>query len=67
MSFVSFRTHSFKDKTFLLPVHLFKLIMNGLYLTSTGFISIRVVLTMHGSWFRKRNFVAKYPLKPNKQ
>ena len=46
MYFVSFGTHIFGDKTMQLPVHLSKLIMNG-YLSSTGFKSIRVGLTMH--------------------
>ena len=31
--------------------------MNGLYLSSTGFKSIRVGLTLHGSSFKDRNFV----------
>ena len=43
MSFVSFRTHIFGDKTLQLPVHFSKLIMNGYYLTSTAPKSIRVV------------------------
>ena len=49
MSFVSFETHIFGDKTFQLRVHLFKLIMKGSYLSSAArFISINLDLTMHG-------------------
>ena len=51
MSFVSFKTHIFGDKILQLPVNLFKLIMNGEYLSSKGFISIRVSLFMRGSSF----------------
>ena len=50
MTFVSFGMHIFGDKTLQLPVHLFKLIMNGSYLSSLGLI--RVGLTMHGSSFK---------------
>ena len=49
MSFVSFRTHIFGDKTLRLLIHLFKLITNRSYLSSTGFKSIRVGLTVHSS------------------
>ena len=52
MTFVSFGMHIFGDKTLQLPVHLFKLIMNGSYLSSLGLILIRVGLTMHGSSFK---------------
>ena len=65
MSFVSFGTHIFGDKTLQLPAHLFKLITNGQYLSSTEFISIRVSLTMHGSSFKNRHLVAKKLLKLN--
>ena len=57
MSFVSFGTHNFGDKTLQIQVHLFKLIMNGEYLSSTGFISTTVGLKMHGSSFKNRHFV----------
>ena len=39
--------------------------MNGKYLTSAGFILIIVALTMHGSSFENRQFVAKDSLKLN--
>ena len=42
--------------------------MNGQYLSSLGFILIRVALTMHGSVFKNRHFIrshAKDSLKPN--
>ena len=48
-----------------LLVHLSKLIMNEQYLTSTGFKSIRVGLTIHGSSFKNRHFVAKDSVKLN--
>ena len=57
MSFVSFGRHISRDQTLDFAVHLFKLIMNGSYLSSTGFISIIVGLTMHGSAFKSRHFV----------
>ena len=47
MSFVSFGTHNFGDKTLQLPLQLFELMMNK-YLSSKGFISAGVGLTMHG-------------------
>ena len=47
----------FGDKALQHPVHLFKLIMNGLYLSSTGFILTRAGLTMHKSSFTNRHFV----------
>ena len=65
MSFVSFGTRIFGDKTLPLPIHLFKLIMNGYYLSSLGFISIRVGLTIHGSSFKIRHLVAEEILKLN--
>ena len=52
-------------KTFQLPVHLFKVIMNEYYLSSLGFISIVLGLTMHGSSSKNRHFVANYLLKLN--
>ena len=58
-SFVSFGTHIFDDKTLELPVHISKLIINGQYLSSTGFKLIRVGLTMHGSTFEDRHLVGK--------
>ena len=51
ISLNSFGTNIFGDKTLKVLVHLFKLIMND-YLSSTGFKSIRVCLTMHGSSFQ---------------
>ena len=68
MSFVSFGTHIFGNKTLQLPMHLFKLIMNGKYLSSTVSYQIRVGLTRHGSSFKNRHFVqscAKDSLKLN--
>ena len=56
MSFVSFGTHIFLDKTLQLPVRLFKLIMNGYYLSSAWFISVIVGVIMHDSLFKKRHF-----------
>ena len=47
MSFVSFGTHIFGNKTLQTPVHLLKLIINEKYLSST----------MHGSSFQNRYFV----------
>ena len=58
MSFVSFGTHIFGDKTLQFPVHLFKLIMNGQYASSTWSISIIVGINMHGSSIHNRHFVA---------
>ena len=43
MSLVSFGTYPSGDKTLLFPVHLFKLIVNGQYLSSTLFTPIRAV------------------------
>ena len=63
MSFVSFETHIFGDKTLQLPVYLYKLITNGSFLSSVGFISKRVCQIMHGSSFENRRFVAKDSLK----
>ena len=40
--------------------------MNGSYISSIGFKSIRVGLPMHGSSFNDRHFVAKEYLKLNK-
>ena len=57
MSFAFFGSHVFGNKRLQLPVHLFKLIMNGYYLSSAGFISIRVGLTMHVSSFKNRHLV----------
>ena len=57
MSFVSFGTHIFGDKTLQTPVHLLKLIINEKYLSSLRFISVIVALTMHGSSFQNRYFV----------
>ena len=57
MSFVSFGTHICGEKTLQLPVNLFKLIMNGYYLSSLGFIPIRVGLTIHGSSFKNSHLV----------
>ena len=59
MSFVSFGTRIVGDMTLQLPVHLLKLILTEQYLGSTGFISIRVDLTMHGSSFKDRHFLLK--------
>ena len=59
MYFVSFGTHIFGDKTLQIPAHLFKLIMNGQYLSSTGFMLIRIGLTMNDSSFKNRHLVAK--------
>ena len=67
MSFVSFGTHNFGDKTLQLPLQLFELMMNK-YLSSEGFISAGVGLTMHGSSLENRHFVqsrAKDSLKLN--
>ena len=66
MSFVSFRTHIFGDKTLRVLIHLFKLITNRSYLSSTGFKSIRVGLTVHSSEFKNGNFVPKEIVKLNK-
>ena len=52
MPFVSFGTYIFGDKRLQLPLHLSKQIMNGYYLSSTGFKLIRVGLTRHGSSFK---------------
>ena len=65
MFFFCFGTHIFEDKTSQLPLQLFKLNMNGQYLSSTGFKSIKVGLTMQGSSFKNRHFVAKELLKLN--
>ena len=51
-----FGTEIFGDKALQLPLHLSKLIMNGYHSSSIGFKSIG--LTMHGSSFRDRHFVA---------
>ena len=59
MCFVFFGIHIFGDKTLQLPLHLSKLIMNGKNLSSTQFKSTRVALTIHGSSFKYRHFVAK--------
>ena len=42
-----------------------RVIMNWEYLSSKGFISIRVGLTIHGSSFKNRHLVAKDSLKLN--
>ena len=50
--FVLLGTHIFVDKTLpelQQPIHSSRLTMNGLYLSSKGFKSIIVGLTMHGS------------------
>ena len=65
ISFVSFGTHTFGDRALNLFAHVFKLIMNGYYLSSTGNILIRVGLIMHGSPFKNRHFAAKDLLKLN--
>ena len=65
MSFVSFISHVFGDKPLQLSVRLFRLMMNGWYLNSTGFILIRVGLTRHDSSFKNKHFVAKDLLKLN--
>ena len=68
MSFVSFGTHVFGDKTLQIPLHLFQLVMNGKYLSSIGFISIKLGLNIHGLSFKNRRFVrslAKHSLKLN--
>ena len=56
VSFAFFKTHIFRDSTLQLPLHLSELIMNGQYLSLTGFKSIRVGLIMHGSSFKNRDF-----------
>ena len=65
MSFVSFGTHIFGEKTLHFPIYLFNVIINGWYSSSRGFKSIRVGLTMHGSSFKNRYFITKDSLKPN--
>ena len=56
MSFVSFGTNSFGDKTcaLLVAVHLSKLIRDRHYLSLTGFKSIKVALNMHASSFNEK-------------
>ena len=49
MFFVSFRRPIFGDKTLQIPLRLSTLIMNGYYLSSTGFKSTRAGLKMHAS------------------
>ena len=60
MSFVSFGTHIFGDKTLQTPVHLLKLIINEKYLSSLRFISVIVALMdwfLYDSSFQNRYFV----------
>ena len=64
MPFVSSETHIFRNKILQLPVHIFKIIMNGWYLSSIEFIWIKVVLTIYGLSLN-RHFVAKDSLKLN--
>ena len=59
MCFVLLRTYIFGYKILKLPVHLSRLTMNGYYLSTTGFKSIKSRLTMHVSSFKDRHFVAK--------
>ena len=66
MSFTSFGTHIFGDKTLQLPLNLSKLIMNGYFII--GFKSITVDLIIHGSSFNDTHLVwsrAKELLKLN--
>ena len=63
--FDSFGIRIFGVKTLLIPLHLSKLIINGQYLSSTGFKSTRVGPTMHDSPFKNRHSVAKEMLKLN--
>ena len=54
-----------RHKTLRLPVHSFTLIKNGYHLSSTGFIWVRVGLTMHGTSFKNEHSVRKDSLKVN--
>ena len=61
-SFILLGTHIFPDKQsteIQPPLHLSKLIMNGLYLSSIQFKSTRKCLIIHGLLFNDTHFVAK--------